>query len=355
MANASLHRARKAKNDEFYTQMPDIIAEMDHYNGNVPTGSENRFAGRTVYCNCDDPTSSNFFKYFASNFDSLKLKRLVATHYDREHPTYMLEMVAAGGSFGDPAGFGVGLPGTYRPVGERGLDDVNAGSWLRSAWADGSVHGHEVWRTDLGGNGDFRSHENIELLKRCDIVVTNPPFSEFRDYVAQLVEYDKKFIIIGNMNAITYKEIFPLIRDGRLWLGATGGSMTFVVPDDAPKVSYVEDGVSYCRFGNILWYTNVDFSKRHEPLETGMTYRGNESMYPKYDNYDAINVDKTKYVPDDYRGVIGVPISFLTRFNPDQFDIVAFRKGNDGRDLVWTREKERVQPYFRILVRRRRG
>lgn len=209
--------------------------------------------------------------------------------------------------------------------------------------------------TILDGDGDFRSEESIEFLKEADVVVTNPPFSLFREYMAQLMRYNKKFIIIGGMNAITYKEIFPLIKDNKIWLGYgfSGGNAYFAIPKyqaNYTKGVYNEE-TGLVKFRNCTWYTNVDHEKRHEELILYKKYTPED--YPKYDNYNAINVDKVAEIPCDYDGVMGVPITFLDKYNPDQFEIVSFRKGEDGRDLVFTRERERIQPYFRILVRPR--
>ena len=207
------------------------------------------------------------------------------------------------------------------------------------------------------GAGDFRSHECLDLLDEADVVVTNPPFSLFREYVATLMEHDKRFVVIGNQNAIGYKEIFPLLRNNELWLGY-GKVKEFIIPStdhpDRDNVAVGADGKAIAKFGNICWYTNFDIKKRHEDLLLYRRYKGHESDYPKYDNYDAVEVSKVADIPEDYYGVMGVPITFMDKYNPDQFDIVAFRKGDDGRDLVFTRERERVQPYSRILVRRRR-
>ena len=208
----------------------------------------------------------------------------------------------------------------------------------------------------LKGDGDFRSKECIELLKQADIVVTNPPFSLFREYVAQLVEYEKKFVIIGNQNAITYKEIFPYLKNNEIWIGYGFGDMGFKVPDYfEPKATrfWIDDtGQKWRSLGNICWFTNLDIQKRHEELILYKRYSPEE--YPTYDNYDAINVNKTKEIPVDYEGVMGVPITFMDKYNPDQFEIIKFRKGNDEKDLVYTDENgKRVQPYFRILIKRK--
>ena len=312
-ANANLHKAKNAKNDEFYTQLTDVSKELMHY--------KQHFKDKIVLCNCDDPTWSAFWKYFHLNFEALGLKKLISTHYDKTKPTYKMEYTG-----GDD-------------------NDVEVGV-----------------KTPLEGNGDFRNKECLDLLDECDIVVTNPPFSLFREYVAVLMEHEKKFIILGSNNAITYKEIFPLLRNDEMWLGALSWSAElyfrmpkeyedYLVANKKEGSAYkIFDGVVYARAA-CMWYTNLDLKKRHKKLTLWKHYTSEE--YPKYDNYDAINIDKVSDIPVDYDGVMGVPISFLDKYNPDQFEIVAFRKGDDGKDLVFTRERERVQPYFRILVRPR--
>ena len=280
MKNSNLHAAKVAKNDEFYTRFEDINFEINL----VEHGYRPFFKDKIVYCNCDDPEESNFWKFFKARFNGLKLKKLISTHYDQEgKSSYKLE-----------------------------------------------YDGERVTKSELDGNGDFRSTECVELLKESDIVVTNPPFSLFREFVALLMKYEKKFAIIGSMNAITYKEIFPLIKDNKIWLGYTQPKI-FIQPDGSEK-----------KFGNILWYTNLEIPKRHEPMLLGGSYeRGSKKgMFPKYDNYDAINVDRVCDIPEDYDGVMGVPITFLDKYCPEQFEIVAFRKGEDGKDLVFTRERE---------------
>ncbi len=256
--NGNLHKARAVKNDEFYTRLTDIEKELVHY--------REHFRGKTVFCNCDDPAESNFWLYFSLNFEFLGLKKLVSTHYDATRPTYKLERT--------------------------GPTDA------------------DVIRTPLKQNGDFRSDECIALLQEADIVVTNPPFSLFREYVAQLMAYDKEFLIIGNMNAITYKEIFPLIKDNKMWLGMSPRSMTFLTPSgDSVQV-------------NAVWFTNLSHKKRNQPLDLYRRYKGNEDKYPKYDNYDAIEVSKVADIPYDYEGVMGVPVTFLEKYNPNQFEIL---------------------------------
>ena len=305
--NSNLTKAKKAKNDEFYTQITDIEKELVHYH--------DQLRDKVVFCNCDDPEWSNFWRYFDLNFDHIGLKGLIATHYDPEKPTYKLEIRR------DPE-TGEKLP----PV-----------------------------RTDLKQNGDFRSPECVELLQECDVVVTNPPFSLFREYVAQLMQYGKKFIIIGNLNCVTYKEVFPLIKYNDLWMGATyfnGGATYFMGDPDLydpkkmsnPKHAYVKDGVLYWRVNGVRWFTNIDLAKRHEPLTLFRRYYDDPSKYPHYDNYDAINVDRTVDIPEDYDGVMGVPISFLDKYCPEQFEIIRFRHGDNGKDLCYGGKT----PYFRL-------
>ena len=280
--NSNLHKAKKAKNDEFFTMLSDIENELRHY--------RDHFKGKVVYCNCDDARESNFFKYFSMNFEFLGLKKLIATGYKKDG---------------------------------RGVKLVYDGDKNRNR----TVDDEEVQVTELEGDGDFRSEECVKLLDEADIVVTNPPFSLFREYVAQLVGHGKKFLIIGSMNAITYKEIFPLIKNNKVWLGVNWVK-SFTEPDG--KVT---------KMGNVVWYTNLDHKKRHEKIVCVEKY--DPVKYPKFDNYDAINVDKISNIPKDYDGVMGVPISFLDKYNPEQFEIVQFRKGEDGRDLAFTVERER--------------
>jgi hypothetical protein len=289
--------------------LTDIEKELKHYT--------KHFKGKAVFCNCDDPKESNFWKYFEDNFEFLGLRSLVSTHYSLQGPSYKI------------------------------TKDSKA-----------------CVISSLEGNGDFRSEECIALLKQADIVVTNPPFSLFRDYVAQLVDYGKKFLIVGSMNAITYKEVFKLIKDGKLWQGYKNGDMAFKVPDyyEARETRYWKDerGQKWRSLGNTCWFTNLDHKKRHEDLILYKTY--NKKEYPKYDNYDAINVNKTKDIPMDYKGVMGVPITFLDKFNPDQFEIVS---SNDVRvnSKVPFKEHGLVKDkdgtingkptYVRILIKRR--
>lgn len=338
MGNRNLTSAKRAKNDEFYTRMPDIENELRHY--------AEHFKGKTVLCNCDDPFESNFFRYFALNFDHLGLKKLMATSY--------CGSPIAGGEyqpslFDDDVDAGTGRHRkAYKAIvthvedttGDGGFDMDDIKALLGSP-------GNEV--TELHGNGeygagDFRSAECLELLDEADVVVTNPPFSLFREYVATLMDYDKKFVIMGNINAVTYKEIFPLIRNNKLWPGFSfNKAMRFAMPEEYESRTDERDekGRKISKVPAIAWYTNLDIVKRHEDLLLYRRYKGHEDEYPKYDNYDAIEVSKVKDIPEDYHGVMGVPITFMDKYNPDQFDIVAFRKGDDGRDLVFTRERER--------------
>lgn len=289
--NGNLHSARQEKNDEFYTQIVDIEKEMKYYKGH--------FEGKTVFCNCDDPEWSNFWRFFSLNFDNYKLKKLIATHYDYENPSYMMEM--------------------YR--GENGI---------------------ETRKKDLQQNGDFRSPECIELLKEADIVVTNPPFSLFREYVAQLMEYDKKFLIIGNKNAITYKEFFPLLKDNKVWIG-----YNTINEFDTPS------GMTKKISGLTRWFTNLDIQKRHEDLIMYKDY--NSVDFPQYDGYAAIDVSKVSEIPQDYFGVMGVPITFLDKYNPQQFEIIGLDRYTvppeflvGGRVAINGKSK-----YARILIKRK--
>jgi hypothetical protein len=336
MANTNLTSAKRVKNDEFYTQYADIQKEIEaywEYNPNV-------FRGKVVYCNCDDPFESNFFRYFVLNFMKLGLKQLITTSY-KPSPIANTQLE---------------LLGDNKTLAKsKGRPKVTANKFIinkvHDIDGDGEFNLKDVARQlkakkqnewmPLEGDGDFRSDECIALLKQADIVVTNPPFSLFREYVKQLFDYNKQFVVIGNMNAITYREIFPLIKANRLWLGATGNGsdMVFAVPNGseiaesdrqkAARLGYVGD---YTRLGNSCWFTNLDHGRRHQPLPL-MTMRENlkyskhkeikgKKKYDKYDNYDAIEVPFTDAIPSDYKGVMGVPISFLSKYNPDQFEIL---------------------------------
>lgn len=313
--NKNLHKANKAKKDEFYTQLVDIEKELKHY--------KDQFKGKVVYCNCDDPFESNFFKYFAANFNALKLKKLIATSYSGS-PIIggQLSLFDVAGSKGkNPLKIEINKVSDNNASGSIDMADIE---WLLK-------HDANV-ATPLKGSGDFRSDECIELLKEADIVVTNPPFSLFREYVTQLFENNKKFLILGNQNAIIYKEIFNFIKLNKLWLGYdNGGTKWFQVPKDydIPTESRikVENGVKYFSMGSIMWFTNLDTTKRHEELTLYKKYSATE--YPKYDNYDAIEVSKFHDIPIDYKGVMGVPITFLDRYNPEQFEIIGSNRGVD--------------------------
>ena len=286
-----MQAANKAKKDEFYTQLCDIENELRHY--------REHFRGKTVLCNCDDPRVSNFFHYFAYNFEQLGLKRLITTCYKSQNADLFSR------------------------------NDQEQAIWLEYL---GDRNGNrvpdaeEIGIRPLKGDGDFRSPECIELLKQADIVVTNPPFSLFREYVAQLVKYEKKFLIIGNMNAITYKDCFKLIKENQMWLGASihSGDREFGVPSDYPLHAagcrIDENGNKFIRVKGVRWFTNLDYKERHEDIVLYKKYTPEE--YPKYDNFDAINVNKALEIPCDYDGVIGVPITFLDKYNPEQFEIV---------------------------------
>lgn len=323
--NANLHSAKRAKNDEFYTQLTDIEKEVVHY--------KDHFKDKIVLCNCNDALHTNFAKYFSLNFEWLGLKQLICT------------------SFGE-----------------------NAKAYIYNGDKNGNhIPDLEEWdQIELKENGDFRSGEMIELLKKADIVCTNPPFSQFREYVAQLVEYDKEFLIIGNMNAITYKEIFPLITENKMWLGYKNinTDMAFKVPQDSEEKSVRfwvdENGEKWRSIGNGCWFTNLDHQKRHQPLDLYKHY--NEEEYPKYDNYNAINVDKVTDIPLDYDGVMGVPITFLDKYCPTQFQIVGFWNAgiagenlgasyceaiSKGNTITWNGPTVKKQTkYFRVLIKK---
>jgi len=342
-ANRNLGDARRAKKDEFYTQLADIERELRHY--------KPHFKGKVVYCNCDDPRVSNFFHYFSYNFEKLGLRKLITTCYksrdgdrfsqnDSEQAIYLeYDGNKDGGKIPDPEEIGI------KP---------------------------------LKGDGDFRSAETIELLKLADIVVTNPPFSLFREYVAQLVEYDKKFLIIGNQNAMKYKGIFPLIKNNKVWYGPSiqSGDREFGIPDwyplNAAGSRIDDDGRKYIRVKGVRWFTNLEYPQRHEDLILYKKYTPDE--YPTYDNYDAIEVSTTKEIPSDYNGAMGVPITFLDKYNPDQFEILGITDRDDNSGLktrIYTQQdvpnpgdlnrcaairegNEYRSTYMRLLIRNKR-
>lgn len=289
---SNLDRAKKVKNDEFYTRYEDIEAEVMKY--------RKQFKNKIVYLPCDDPADkkSEFWSFFVNNFDAFGLKKLIATHYDENGKAYKIWIDA------DTSG-------------------------------DGYIDDSDALQEDLIGNGDFRSEECIAILKECDIVCTNPPFSLFREFVNLLITHNKQFLIIGSQNAFTYKEIFPLIKNNQIW---TGYNMV--------KKFYQPDG-SIKEFGNICWFSNLICTKRNEKMILTATYNPND--YPHYDNYDGINVDRLAQIPKDYDGAMGVPITFIYSYNPEQFEIIKFRKGDDDKDLRYGGK----EPYFRVLVKRK--
>lgn len=286
-ANKNLHQAKNNKKDEFYTQLSDIENELRHYKAH--------FKDKVVYCNCDDPRVSNFFHYFSYNFEHLGLKKLIATCFKNQDADLFSENQS------DKA---IYLEYTGDKNGNK-IPDIE-----------------EIGIQELNGDGDFRSPESIELLKQADIVVTNPPFSLFREYVAQLIEYDKKFVIVAHQNAITYKDIFKLIKENKLWLGYgfKGGAGHFINTQYEDYATAGDHKEGMIRVSGVHWFTNLDIDKRHEDLLLYKKY--NPEEFPTYDNYDAININKTKDIPMDYQGFMGVPITFLDKYNPDQFEIL---------------------------------
>jgi hypothetical protein len=321
--NANLKVANKNKNDEFYTGYDDIKNELIHYTKHL--------RGKTIYCNCDDHNGiglgtpkSNFIKYLSDNFQAFGIKKVIATHYekDKKSKKYI-------------------------------LDKDNTGNNI--------ICIEDVMEIPMEGDGDFRSDECIELLKQSDIVITNPPFSLFREYVTQLIENKKKFIIIGDQNAITYKEIFKYIKENKIWLGIdNGGTKWFQVPDhyniQTQTRIKIEKGIKYFSKGSIMWFTNLDHKKRHEILDTGKKYNGYEKLYSKYDNYDAINIDKVSDIPMDYRKKMGVSITFLDKHNPDQFEIIGIdRYVTDNPNYGHRFKIKGKEIYARIIIKKKRN
>lgn len=344
MANQKLNEAKSAKKDEFYTRLADIENELCHYRPH--------FRGKTVLCNCDDPYESNFFKFFASNFNAWGLKKLICTCYDGSPVCGTEFSIPFEGVETQPhrSAYKVEITEVPDCNGDGATDLADVRILL--------MNDHNVL-TPLRGNGDFRSPECIALLSEADIVVTNPPFSLFREYVACLIEHGKQFLIIGHQNALTYKEIFPLIRDNRMWLGYgfKGGAAHFFSPytDHATAGDHREGMI---RVSGVAWFTNIDIPKRNEPLILYRRYTPED--YPLYDNYDAINVNKTADIPMDYDGVMGVPITFLDKYCPEQFELVGIMTGakgdgltnaNDGRAKFYIKNKG---VYARILIKKRK-
>lgn len=320
--NANLNTAARLKNDEFYTRLEDIEDELCHYT--------EFFKGKTILCNCDDPRISNFFHYFSYNFHSFGLKKLITTCYKNQNRDLFSQY------------------------------DSEKAIWLEyNGEKDGGrvPTPEQIGIHELQGDGDFRSTECIELLKQADIVVTNPPFSLLREYIAQLIHYDKKFVIVGNKNAITYKEIFPLIKSNKIWVGATSlnGGRWMIMPKG---INVESKGAKIDSHGNVIvnvpgvcWFTNLDIKKRHEPLILTETYRGHENKYPRYDNYDAIDISKINDIPEDYTGLMGVPITFMNKFCPEQFEIIDITNSNfDNKYLIKGCEK-----YDRPYINGKRG
>lgn len=328
--NSNLHQAKKEKNDEFYTQLVDIENELKYY--------KQHFKGKIVFCNCDDPYESNFFKYFVLNFERLELKKLIGMGYatsqivGKEVPLFDIEW------YEEPRNKAYKIEvHQVQDFDWNGAFDLNNIQLLLKKNKDFIKISPLKWNDDFFP-GDFRSAASIATLKEADIVVTNPPFSLFREYVEQLMYYKKQFLIVGNQNAITYKEIFPLIKNNELWLGCKNGSQEFKVPENFEKNNtYTNDnGEKMAKFGNIARFTNLEHNKRHEELILYKTY--NPIEYPKYDNYDAIEVSKVKEIPYDYEGAMGVPITFLDKYNPDQFEVLgcSYSYGEPiGYHLIW--------------------
>ena len=333
--NTGLSAANKAKQDEFYTQLTDIEKELRHY--------RQHFKGKTVLCNCDDPFESNFFKYFVLNFNRLGLKKLIATCYTgspiANQQLSLFDILGESVENSEEKPYKAVVTTVYDKTGDGGVDMLDVAELFKSG---------ENELTELKGDGDFRSPECLALMKEADIVVTNPPFSLFREYVATLVEHNKKFIIIGNINAVTYKEFFPLIMNDKTWIGPSvhSGDRAFFVPDDYPLEAAgcgvdEETGRKFIRVKGVRWFTNLDIKQRHEEMILVKRYNPND--YPKYDNYDAVNVDSTSDIPCDYAGVMGVPITFLDKYNPDQFEIIGIAKRGAGdpalKSHVYTKEE----------------
>lgn len=366
-----LAAAKLDKKDEFYTQLTDIEKEMRYY--------RKHFRGKTVFCNCDDPFESNFFKYFVLNFNRLGLKKLIATCYATSPlmGSQLKYHVDSTGqmrfSFDDDPVVDDSAKRPYKAIvttvhdtnGDGGVDMLDVAELFRTG---------ENQLTELEGDGDYRSEECLELLQDADVVVTNPPFSKFREYVGTLMEYDKKFIIIGNVNAIAYKEVFPLLKDDQMWIGASihSGDRAFYVPDDYPMnasgCGVDESGRRFIRVKGVRWYTNLDIKQRHEELI--LVNRYSSEKYPKYENFNAINVDRVVDIPCDYDGIMGVPITFMDKYSPDQFKIIGLGITDLGKSvgvgdydrvyktpasrdgtLYYVKDGKGVVPYARVLIR----
>lgn len=328
--NKNLREANKTKNDEFYTQLEDIEKELRYY--------KDYFKGKVIFCNCDDPYESNFFKYFAINFNTFGLKKIISTCYAGS------PIIAEQLSLFDVKGIVVNKETERNPykIEITEVTDSNGDGAIDLADVEYLLKNKKNTLTLLKGDGDFRSNECLKLLKESDIVITNPPFSLFREYIAQLMEYNKKFIVIGNLNALSYREIFPLLRDDKMWMGQTyfnGGAAYFIGKKelyDEKKMSnsknaYIKDGKLYWRVNGVRWFTNLDNTNRHEKIILYKKYTPEE--YPKYANFDAINVNKVTEIPKDYYGYMGVPISFMDKYSPDQFKILGLGISNSGIEM----------------------
>ncbi len=320
-ANANLHQAKSSKKDEFYTQLSDIEREIGNY--------KEHFKDKVVLCNCDDPRMSNFFHYFSYNFEHLGLKKLVTTCYKNKDMNLFSQNE------------------TEQAIYLEYYGDKNG---------DKIPNPEEIGIKELKGDGDFRSKECIELLKEADIVVTNPPFSLFREYIAQLFEYDKKFLIIGNVNAVTYKDVFHLFMENKVWFGHSihSGDREFQVPKEYPLNAagwrVDEKGNKFIRVKGVRWFTNLDYKERHEDLILYKKYSSEE--YPKYDNYNAININKTKEIPMDYDGAMGVPITFLDKYNPEQFEILGIDRYIENNPNYGKRfSLNNKEVYARIIIK----
>ncbi|NLE26453.1 MAG: DNA methyltransferase [Clostridiaceae bacterium] len=368
--NKLLHNAKRSKSDEFYTQYSDIQKEIEAYLEYKP----DVFRSRVVYCNCDDPFESNFFRYFVLNFKRIGLKQLITTSY-KPSPIANTQLELFGDDKTIPKSKGrPKITANKFIINEVGDIDGDGEFSLKDVALQLKKNKHNEW-TPLDGDGDFRSDESISLLKKSDIVVTNPPFSLFRDYIKQLIDYDKYFLIIANINAITYKEVFPLIKENKIWLGTGMGRWIsgFIVPESyelyGTEARIDDDGNRIVATNNCLWLTNIDHGKRHQPLPL-MTMSDNIKFsshkevkgkkYKKYDNYNAIEVPYTDAIPDDYGGVIGVPITFLDKYNPDQFEIIGATEseGKGFSEGLWDKNSNISQPlvsgkkvYKRIFIK----
>jgi len=344
MAGGKLDGAKNAKADEFYTQLSDIEKEVKNY--------KEHFKNKTVFCNCDDPENSNFYYYFVSNFDELGLKKLITTHFELNKPSYMLEYIG-----------GATITGSKDDI-LKSANSIARKKKLKQNFQQGSQDDLFNLEPVRSFSGDFRSPECIELLEESDIVVTNPPFSLFRDYIEQLMSYNKKFLIIGNINAITYKEVFKYIKENKMWTGVStfNQGLFFEVPEHL-ECQKVENGKRLVRVSSVCWFTNLDHRRHHEEVVLWAKY--NPDLYPKFDNYDAIEVSTYKDIPFDYEGIMGVPITFIDKYNPEQFEIVDGLNRYSILDVAGTNEWARqnhlhmteingISKYFRILIRNKK-